>query len=91
MMSHNASPGGDPSKVETDLQERVVRARERYERAIAETQKLAVESPDGSQDSYGSHSIARALRLQHSATRRYSEALRALSEFVLDCKSRNCA
>lgn len=91
MMPKDLSPDGDSSKVEIELQERVVRARERYERALAMTRSLGCESGDGDQSVSGSPNIVRALRIQQGATRHYSEALRELSEFVFDYLRKNCA
>jgi hypothetical protein len=83
--------GGDRSRIEVELQERVARAREQYEQAIAEARRLAAESRNGNPHLNDSSKITQALQLQNTATRRYSEALRALSEFVLGYKERDCA
>ena len=91
VIQRKRSAGEDPSRVELELQERVTRAREEYERAIAEARKLAAWNGDGDARLNRSSEITRALQLQNTATRRYSEALRSLSEFVLDYKHTNCA
>lgn len=87
----DATAGGNPSRIELELQERVARARNQYERAIAAARKLAAETRDGNPYLNGSPNITRALQLQNTATRRYAEALRALSEFVLGYKEKDCA
>jgi hypothetical protein len=75
--------GTDLSRIELELQQRVALARKQYERAIAEVRKLGVESGDRSVRAAGASKLAAALRFQNIATRQYSEALKALSEFVL--------
>jgi hypothetical protein len=70
--------------IEVALHERVERARIEYEMAIAEAQKL-LEAAQQSTD--GVSAIRRARHLQQTATQEYSEALRALTEFVLGRKA----
>ena len=71
----------DSSGIERELKRRVERARLDYERAMAESSKL-LEMASKSGD--GMAAIQRAQRLQRAATVRYSEALKALSSYVLD-------
>lgn len=75
--------GSDVSRVEVELQERVARARRDYERALGDVRKLAAELRNGPPGLNGSATLVQALQYEHVVTRRYSEALRALSEFVL--------
>ena len=90
MISPNCLPDtGNSSGVERQLQERVARARDRYEWAIAEVARLRAESRDANANVPSR--LEQALRLRHAATRRYSDALRELADFVLGYRTTNCA
>ena len=84
-MHANSPCFGEDEPAEWELRSRVALARREYERAIAEAKSLLEQAHDlglGNADSVAA--IRKANHAQQIATYNYSEALKALSEFVLD-------
>ena len=73
------------------LEQRVARARRDYEAVLEEVRKLIERARAmGPANPDSAAALRNAKRIQEVATRRYAEALHALSEFVLGRHSGNC-
>jgi len=84
-MSDRTTPAPtDLPTIERALHERVERTRREYEAVLSEARMLLQEAQASANSVVA---IRRARTMQQTATRRYSEALKALSEFVLGRKA----
>ena len=77
----------DMTRLEAELQAAVKSAKEKYDLAKDEARRLLAISHDvGMVNPDGVSAVSRACELQRIATRDYTDALRRLSDFVLDRK-----
>lgn len=78
----------EPRPIEAVLHERVALAKAEYKRATAEARRLIESARDvGFQNPDGRCALNEATRIQQVATRRYTEALMALSDYALNRKA----
>jgi len=73
-----------PLLTESELEEKVRLARQEYESAVGKARRLVEQSQDlGLDHPDGISALRNATHLQRAASQQYSEAVKALYEFVL--------
>ncbi len=83
---------GVTSRTESELRDRVARARQQYEIVLAESQRVLEQSQDlGLNNPDGVSAVRNANRTRQDATERYAAALKALAEFVLEHTRSRCS
>ena len=74
-------------RIESELLAKVAQARTEYDHAKVQAKQLLESAKDAGMNNFdGTSAMAKASRIQQAATTRYMEALRSLTDFVINKK-----